>query len=440
MTARDDDIWVRPQLSLGRRVNIPRDRIPEHAVDPQTAYQLVHDELLLDGNARLNLATFVTTWMEPQARVLIQECLDKNLIDKDEYPQTAELERRCVEMLSSLWHAPGEPATGTSTTGSSEACMLGGLALLRRWQAKRTGGRPNLVMGANVQVCWHKLCRYWDIEARTVPVGDGTTHLTPERAAQACDENTIGVVAILGSTFDGSYEPVDAIAGALDQLDVDVPIHVDAASGGFIAPFLDPDLEWDFRVARVQSINASGHKYGLVYPGVGWAVWRDPDALPDDLLFHVDYLGGEMPDYGLNFSRPGAQVIAQYYNLVRLGREGYERVQQDCRDVATWLAKRIEELGPFELLSHGDELPVFAFKLRDGMGYTVYDVSEKLRAHGWLVPAYPMPDGMDDVHVLRIVVRNGFSRDMADLLARHLDGIVDRLEHPQAEPKSGFHH
>jgi glutamate decarboxylase len=440
MTRRDDDIWVRPQLSLGRRVQIPRDRIPEHAVDPQTAYQLVHDELLLDGNARLNLATFVTTWMEPQARVLIQECLDKNLIDKDEYPQTAELERRCVEILSALWHAPGSPATGTSTTGSSEACMLGGLALLRRWRAAGGSGTPNLVMGANVQVCWHKMCRYWDIEARTVPVGDGTTHLSPERAAQACDADTIGVVAILGSTFDGSYEPVADLAAALDQLDVDVPIHVDAASGGFIAPFLDPDLVWDFRVERVQSINASGHKYGLVYPGVGWAVWREPRALPEELLFHVDYLGGEMPDYGLNFSRPGAQVIAQYYNFVRLGHEGFRRVQQDCRDVATWLAARVEELGPFELLSRGDELPVLAFKLRDDVEYSVYDVSEKLRAHGWLVPAYPMPEGMQDVHVLRIVVRNGFSRDMAGLLARHLGEIVERLDQPRAEPNPGFHH
>jgi glutamate decarboxylase len=436
----EDHIWARPQLTLGRRVVIPRDRLPEDAVDPQTAYQLVHDELLLDGNARLNLATFVTTWMEPQVRALIVECLDKNMIDKDEYPQTAELERRCVEILAGLWHAPGSPATGTSTTGSSEASMLGGLALLRRWRVRGGGGTPNLVMGANVQVCWEKLCRYWDIEPRKIPVGGGTTHLVADRAAKACDRNTIGVVAILGSTYDGSYEPVAEIAAALDQLDFDVPIHVDAASGGFIAPFLEPDLAWDFRLPRVQSINASGHKYGLVYPGVGWAIWRDADALPRELLFEVDYLGGKMPDFGLNFSRPGAQVIAQYFNFVRLGRQGYRRVQQDCRDVATWLAARVEELGPFELLSRGDELPVLAFKLRDGIDWTVYDVSEKLRAHGWLVPAYPMPDGMQDVHVLRVVVRNGFSRDMADLLAKHLGEIVDHLEAPTAPPRTSFHH
>jgi glutamate decarboxylase len=421
-------------------VEIPRSRLPESAIDPGTAYQLVHDELMLDGNARLNLATFVTTWMEPQARKLIVECLDKNLVDKDEYPQTAELEARCVDILSDLWNAPGRPATGTSTTGSSEACMLGGLALERRWRARGGQGRPNLVMGANVQVCWEKFCRYWDVEPRIVPVGGGTTHLSPERAAAACDANTIGVVAILGSTFDGSYEPVADIAAALDGLDVDVPIHVDAASGGFIAPFLDRDLVWDFRLERVQSINASGHKYGLVYPGVGWVVWREPDALPKDLQFDVDYLGGSMATFNLTFSRSGAPVVAQYFNFVRLGRDGYRSVQQDCRDVATWTASRVEDLGPFELLSRGDELPVFAFKVRDGSGWTVYDVSERLRAHGWLVPAYPMPQGMDDVHVLRVVVRNGFSRDMADILVRHLGDVVEGLDRGEAEARSGFHH
>jgi glutamate decarboxylase len=436
----DDTIWVRPQLELNARVSIPRSRLPEEAIDPRTAYQLVHDELLLDARARLNLATFVTTWMEPEAQALIHESLDKNLVDKDEYPQTADLERRCVDILSDLWHAPGQPATGTSTTGSSEACMLGGLALERRWRARGGSGRPNLVMGANVQVCWEKLCRYWDFEPRLVPVGDGTTHLVPERAAAACDANTIGVVAILGSTFDGSYEPVAKLAATLDSLDVDVPIHVDAASGGFVAPFLEPELEWDFRVERVQSINASGHKYGLVYPGVGWVVWREPDALPGELQFEVDYLGGTLPTYGLNFSRSGASVIAQYYNFVRLGREGYRRVQQDCRDVATWLASHVEELGPFELLSRGDELPVFAFKVRAGIGWTVYDVSEKLRARGWVVPAYPMPAGMEDVHVLRVVVRNGFSRDMAGLLIRRLSEVVQTLDRGVAGHRPGFHH
>lgn len=445
-----------PQFARpGETREVPRDRIPESGLPPDTAYQIVHDELLLDGNARLNLASFVTTWMEPQARRLMDECVDKNFIDRDEYPQTTELERRCVRMLADLWSAPPDgSATGCSTTGSSEACMLGGLALLRRWSERRRGtraphGRPNLVMGANVQVCWDKFCRYWDVEPRQVPLGPGRTHLTADGAAAHCDENTIGVVAIMGSTFDGSYEPVAEIAAALDRLQdergLDVPIHVDAASGGFIAPFLDPDIAWDFRVPRVQSINASGHKYGLVYPGIGWIVWRDRQALPKELVFGVDYLGGEMPTFALTFSRPGAQVAAQYYNLLRLGRDGYRRVQQACRDTATWLASRIAGLGPFELLSDGGAVPAFAFRLRDdARGYSVFDISAGLRLHGWIVPAYHMPPRLDDVAVLRVVVRNGFSRDLAELLLGHLERVVRGLERTgraYPEPRAtGFHH
>ncbi|QEC47637.1 glutamate decarboxylase [Baekduia soli] len=443
----DDAIWVRPQLGLDGRVEIPRGRLPEHSIDAHAARQLVHDELMLDGRSRLNLATFVTTWMEPEARELMAECQDRNLVDKDEYPQTAELERRCVAMLGDLWGAPGT-AVGTSTTGSSEACMLAGIALQRRWRARGATGRPNLVMGANVQVCWEKFCRYWDVEPRLLRVGDGTTHLTAERAVAACDAQTIGVVAILGSTFDGTYEPVAGIAAALDALrdrgGPDVPMHVDAASGGFIAPFLDPDLVWDFRLARVQSINASGHKYGLVYPGIGWGLWRDEAALPRELVFDVDYLGGSMPTYGLSFSRPGAQVAAQYYTFVRLGREGYRAVGQDCRDVARWLAREIGSIGAFSLLSRGEELPVLAFSVAaPDAGWTVYDVSERLRAHGWIVPAYPMPQGLEDLHVLRIVVRNGFSRDMAGLLVRDLQSVVARLTGDEARApgaRIGFHH
>jgi len=418
---------------------VPRLRLPDCELPPDTAYQLVHDELMLDGQARLNLATFVTTWMEPQARTLIDECLDKNMIDKDEYPQTAELERRCVNILEDLWGGAAEgAATGCSTTGSSEACMLGALALKWRWRERRrqaglSAERPNLVMGANVQVCWEKFCRYWDVEPRLVAVDERTPHLTGARAVAHCDENTIGVVAILGSTYDGSYEPVAEIAAALDRLQLDtgldVPIHVDAASGGFVAPFLDPDLVWDFRLPRVQSINASGHKYGLVYPGVGWAIWREKDALPEELIFEVDYLGGRMPTFALNFSRGGAQVVAQYYSLIRLGRDGFARVQRASRDTAMWLAGEVAGLQAFRLISDGSELPVFAFALRpDVEGYTTYDVSEALRARGWIVPAYPMPPAIEDLAVLRVCVRNGFSRDLASMLLADLQHAVMRLE------------
>ena len=428
-------------------VQIPRDQLPPAQLDPDIAYQVVHDELMLDGNARLNLATFVTTWMEPQATRLMTECFDKNMIDKDEYPRTAELELRCVRMLAELWHAPPAPeATGCSTTGSSEACMLAGLALKRRWQhARKAAGapvdRPNIVMGINVQVCWEKFANYWDVEARLVPMDGDRFHLSPAEAVAHCDENTIGVVAVLGSTFDGSYEPVAEICAALDHLQVstglDVPVHVNGASGAMIAPFCDPELVWDFRLPRVASINTSGHKYGLVYPGVGWVLWRDAAALPEDLVFHVNYLGGDMPTFALNFSRPGAQVIAQYYNFLRLGFQGYQRVQDTCREVATAVADKIGELGPFRLLTRGDELPVFAFTLHEQIsGYSVFDVSAALREHGWLVPAYTFPDHRTDLAVLRIVVRNGFTHDLADLLLADLRSELPRLSR-QSDPQRG---
>ncbi len=444
--------------ALSEEVAPPTVRLADGSVPAETAYQVIHDELMLDGNARLNLATFVTTWMEPQAGRLMAECVEKNMIDKDEYPQTAEVESRCVAILADLWNAPDPAGTiGCSTTGSSEACMLGGMALKRRW-AKRQGSvasggstaRPNLVMGNNVQVCWEKFCNYWEVEARMVPMEGDRFHLNAEEAIARCDENTIGVVAILGSTFDGSYEPVAEIATALDDLErrtgLDIPIHVDGASGAMIAPFLDPDLVWDFRLPRVASINTSGHKYGLVYPGVGWVVWRDHDALPAELVFNVNYLGGDMPTFALNFSRPGAEVVAQYYTFLRLGRKGYQTVQQASRDIAMGLADRIGELGPFRLITTGGQLPVFAFTTTDDVtAYNVYDVSRRLRERGWLVPAYSFPDNRTDLNVLRVVCRNGFSSDLGVLFLEDLKRVLPELARQPGPVQSpadgtGFHH
>src|SRR4051812_49261676 len=449
------ELVVAPLYSLesGR---IPRHKLPEGELPPDVARQIVHDELMLDGNARLNVATFVTTWMEPQAEELMGECLDKNMIDKDEYPQTAAIETRCVNILADLWHAPEtKEATGCSTTGSSEAAMLAGLALKRRWRNRRLAAgeaadRPNIVMGVNVQVCWEKFANYWDVEMRLVPMEGDRFHMSAEEAVKLCDENTIGVVAILGSTFDGSYEPIEEICAALDRLEadtgLDIPVHVDGASGAFVAPFIDPDLVWDFRLSRVSSINASGHKYGLVYPGVGWAVWRDAAALPADLVFWVNYLGDNMPTFALNFSRPGAQVIAQYYNFLRLGFDGYARVHGYARGVATRLSAEIEALGPFELITRGDELPVFAFKLRDDVEhYTVFDVSNAMRARGWQLPAYTFPENRTDLAALRVVVRRGFTDDLADMVLADLERaltVVDVQEQPvnTSETASAFPH
>jgi glutamate decarboxylase len=433
-----------------------RTHLPDSADDPrgphfalhaqglgnERAYDIITSELLLDGSARLNLATFVTTWMPAFAEKLMAETADKNMIDKDEYPQTANLEARCVNIISHLWSSPeSDAATGCSTTGSSEAVMLGALALKWRWRERmRAAGkptdRPNLVTGANVQVCWEKFCRYWDVEPRLVPVEGDRLHLNGEEAVKRCDENTIAVAAVLGSTFDGSYEPVKQIAAALDKLEadtgLDIPMHVDAASGGFVAPFIQPQLEWDFRIKRVQSINASGHKYGLVYPGVGWAIWRDSAALPKDLIFDVNYLGGHMPTFALNFSRPGSEVIAQYFMFASLGFEGYRRAHRRSSDVAQYLASEVAKIGPYELVSDGSELPVFAFKLKpDVTNYTVFDVSERMRERGWQVPAYTFPANREDLAVMRIVVRAGMSHDMADFL---LDDLRERTEQLEKLP------
>jgi glutamate decarboxylase len=316
-------------------------------------------------------------------------------------------------------------------------------------KAGKPTDRPNMVMGINVQVCWEKFCRYWDVEMRLVPMEGNRFNLNAEEAVKRCDENTIGVVPILGSTFDGSYEPIEEICKALDQLQadtgLDVPVHVDGASGAFVAPFIDPDVVWDFRLDRVQSINASGHKYGLVYPGVGWVVWRNPEALPEDLVFKVNYLGGEMPTFSLNFSRPGNQIVAQYYNFIRLGVDGYQRVQQAARDVAVSSAAKVAKLGPFDLITDGSGLPVFAFALKPEItNYTVFDVSRMLRERGWLVPAYRFPANREDLAALRVVVKNGFTLDLADFLLDDLAHTVSYLERVKgslpAEPGESFHH
>jgi glutamate decarboxylase len=437
-------LWMEP---------IPKNRLPDGEAPPSAVYRMIHDELLLDGSSRLNMATFVTTWMEPEADLLMAETFDKNMIDKDEYPQTAEIERRCVNIVADLFHAPADgDAVGVSTIGSSEAVMLAGLAMKWRWRARqeaagRATDRPNMVLGSNVQVVWEKFCRYWDVEPRYVPVAHGRYVVDPDEVMARVDADTIGVIPILGTTFTGEFEPIkeihDRVVAFNADNDLDVPIHVDAASGGFVAPFLHPDLEWDFRLPQVKSINVSGHKYGLTYPGVGFVVWRSQEDLPGDLVFHVNYLGGDMPTFTLNFSRPGNQIVGQYYNFVRLGREGYTRIMQTLRDIAVHLSGEIGKMDAFEVVSDGSAIPVLAFTVRDPSAYTVFHVSDRLRTAGWQVPAYTMPDDATDVAVLRIVVREGFSMDLAESLLAELQKAVEHLEaYPptQPPPSTGFSH
>lgn len=440
-----EDLTLAP--AYGSRIGVepvPRFELPEGQLPADIAYRLIHDELMLDGNARLNLATFVTTWMEPQAERLMAETFDKNMIDKDEYPNTARIEERCVNIVSNLFHAPPD-SVGSSAIGSSEAVMLAGMAFKWKWRermakAGRPTDRPNMVLGSNVQVVWEKFCRYWEVEPRYVPVAHGRYVIDPAETMAQVDENTIAVVAILGTTYTGEYEPIagvhDALVALNDAKGWEVPLHVDAASGGFVAPFLQPDLEWDFRLPLVKSINVSGHKYGLVYPGIGWVVWRDKSELPEELIFHVNYLGGDMPTFTLNFSRPGAQVVAQYYNFIRMGREGYTRVMRNLQANALYVSGALARTGRFDLLSDGSQIPVFAVALKDSSQFSVFDLSDKLRERGWQVPAYTMPPNAEDVEVLRFVIREGFSRDMADMLVEDVMGALAHFDaNPPRKPK-----
>jgi glutamate decarboxylase len=438
-----DDVFASTDLSA----RVPKYKFPSKEELPRNAYQIVHDELMMDGNARQNLATFCQTWIDPEIHTIMDECLDKNMIDKDEYPQTAEIETRCVHMLANLWNSPDSANTiGCSTIGSSEAAMLGGLAMKWRWRAQmkakgKSADKPNLVTGP-VQICWHKFCRYWDVEMREIQMEGDRLIMTPEEVVKRCDENTIGVVPTLGVTYTGQYEPVKTVADALDAYEkktgLDIPVHVDAASGGFLAPFIDTELLWDFRIPRVKSINASGHKFGLAPLGVGWVVWRDKSDLPEDLIFSVNYLGGNMPTFALNFSRPGGQIVAQYYNFLRLGREGYRKIHQACYDTAAYLADEIGKLGPFKILYNGKGgIPALCWTVRDGAnpGCTLYDLSDRLRSRGWQIAAYSMPPKREDLVIQRVLIRHGFSRDMGDLLLEDINRSMEYFKkNPVAKP------
>jgi len=422
--------------SRGLTEPVPRYELPDGPMPGDVAYLAIHHELALDGNPLLNMATFVTTWMDDHADRLIAETLNKNAIDWDEYPQTVEVQDRCVNILARLFHAEEHhDSVGTATVGSSEAIHLAGLAMKVRWRnaaraAGRRPGTPNIVMGAGVQVVWEKFARYFDVEPRYVPMTDRRFVIDVDEAMALVDENTIGLVGILGTTYTGEYEPIAELDAALESLcaerGLDVPIHVDAASGGFVAPFLQPDLRWDFRLGRVRSINVSGHKYGLVYPGIGWILWREQDDLPEELVFTVDYLGGSHATFGLNFSRGASQIVAQYYNFLRLGFDGYREIMSALAATTRWLRQRLAEMGPFSVVGD-DDLPVVCVRLDGNEPFDVFDLSDALRTRGWIVPAYRMAPDAEDVAVLRIVVREGLSRDMAGNLADDIERAVEHL-------------
>ncbi len=433
---------------------MPRDRFPDGSMPARDAYELIHTGLALDGRPSLNLASFVTTWMEPEAEDLIHEALRKNHIDHEEYPAAQEIERRCVKMLADLWHAPDvDDAVGVATIGSSEAIMLGLLAHKWRWRQRRAAAgqptdKPNVVFGAETHIVWDKFARYFDVEMRKLPMRSDRFVLEVDDVAEQIDEHTIAVGAVLGTTFIGQSDPIEKLNALLVKIKKDkgwdIPLHVDAASGGFIAPFSMPDERWDFRLEQVGSINGSGHKYGLVYPGVGWLVFREEAMLPEDLVFSVNYLGGAQPTYTFNFSRGSAMIQAQYYNFIRLGRAGYTAIVNNMLANARHLNELLEGSGLFEILNPGLMEPVVTFKLKGDPGFDVYHLSDRLRQHGWIVPAYTLPPNAEHIELLRVVVRNDMSREKVHWLFEQIMTECKELgattPAPTTKARKGFKH
>ncbi|MBP2861968.1 glutamate decarboxylase [Clostridium perfringens] len=421
--------------------SIPKYELAKKSIAPQVAYRLIKDDLLDEGNARQNLCTFCQTYMDDEAVKLMAETLEKNAIDKSEYPQTTDLENRCVNILADLWHAPkDESFMGTSTVGSSEACMLGGMAMKFRWRNRAkalgmdvTSRKPNLVISSGYQVCWEKFCVYWDIEMRLVPMDEEHMSINVDKVLDYVDDYTIGVVGILGITYTGKYDDIKALDKKLEEYNktakLTVPMHIDAASGVMFAPFIEPELEWDFKLKNVVSISTSGHKYGLVYPGIGWVLWRDKEYLPQELVFDVSYLGGKIPTMAINFSRSASQIIGQYYNFLRYGFEGYRQIHQRTKDVAMFLASELEKTGLFQIYNNGENLPIVCYKLRDDVNvdWTLYDLADRLLMKGWQVPAYPLPADLQDTIIQRIVCRADLSHNLAELYLRDLKAAIEDL-------------
>lgn len=426
----------------------PTTTIPEQSTTPEIAYRMVKDETYAQTQPRLNLATFVTTYMDDYATRLMNESIAMNYIDQTEYPRVAVIASRCINILANLWNSPeqGESKTGAVGIGSSEACMLAGVAAWLRWRKRRIEDgkphdKPNLVMSAGMQVVWEKFCQLWQIELRQVPLTKENHTLSPREALKHCDENTICIVPIAGVTWTGLNDDIAALDHELDAYNkmtgYDIPIHVDAASGGFILPFVNPEWKWDFRLKWVKSISTSGHKYGLVYPGLGWVIWRDKSLLPDEMSFSVNYLGAEVTQVGLNFSRPASQILGQYYNFIRLGWEGYRAIQRNSMDIARYCHEHIGKMECFENYSDDVVNPLFVWSLSEeyekSAKWTLYDLQDRLQQSGWMVPAYTMPKDIEDMVVMRIVVRQGMSRDMADMLLRDIENAVtelNKLKHP----------
>lgn len=441
--------------------NVILSKLNKSSIEPELAYRLIKDQLIDEGNARQNMATFCQTYMEPEAEKLMSETLEKNAIDKSEYPSTAAIETACVNIIADLWNVPDKKESiGTSTVGSSEACMLGGMAMKFKWRKEAiqrginiNAKKPNLVISSGYQVCWEKFCVYWDIELRAVPMDNEHMSINIDKVMDYVDDYTIGIVGILGITYTGKYDDIKALDKKVEiynqMNDRNLGIHVDGASGAMFVPFVFPDLEWDFQLKNVVSINTSGHKYGLVYPGIGWIVWRNKNYLPKELIFNVSYLGGHMPTMAINFSRSASQILGQYYNFYRFGFNGYKEIHLRTQKVAMKIAKAIENTNLFEIYNDGENIPIVCYKLKDNasVNWNLYDLADRLQMKGWQVPAYPLPVDLDGVVIQRFVCRGDFAMNLANALIRDINISINELNkanismHLNEEPHTqGFTH
>ncbi len=429
-----EEILSTPLAGRYSTAEISRSAIPAEGVPAHIAYQLIHDELQLEGTPNLNLSSFVTTWMEPEAEKLILENLNKNFIDHFQYPQSKIIEGRCVSILAKLFNAPEEKNyAGTSTIGSSEAIMLGLLAHKWKWKKRREKeGKPtttpNIVFGAEAHVSWRKFAKYFDVEPRIIPMDKDNYTISSAKVEEYIDENTICVGVVVGVSFTGQIDPIGDINDLLVKINNengwDIGIHVDGASGAFILAFAYPEIKWDFRYERVRTINTSGHKYGLVYPGIGWLIFRDLEDLPEDIIFYINVMGQKESTFTLNFSKPVTGILGQYYNFLRLGYKGYESIIKSIISNADYLSKRIQDSQKFKILNTKNILPTITFQLLGNEDFTVFDLSHKMKEKGWIVSAYNLPPNAEETYLLRVVVRENFSRDIAcmfvkDLLTSH---------------------
>eukprot|EP00511_Aplanochytrium_stocchinoi_P009187 CAMPEP_0204863496 /NCGR_PEP_ID=MMETSP1348-20121228/3354_1 /ASSEMBLY_ACC=CAM_ASM_000700 /TAXON_ID=215587 /ORGANISM="Aplanochytrium stocchinoi, Strain GSBS06" /LENGTH=570 /DNA_ID=CAMNT_0052013835 /DNA_START=95 /DNA_END=1807 /DNA_ORIENTATION=+ len=463
------------------------DRLVEVGFPARYCLREVEDMHSLDFSQNLNTSSYVNVVAEPEEEEVALMGLKVNLADQTVYPASFRMHNKCVNIVANLWNCPkpkdfdnnGGTYAGAGTVGSTEACLLSGLALKfrwRKWYARKYNKseeevlsiRPNLVISTLYQAAWEKLFKYFDIIPKFVRPSYKEMKIDPEKVGALIDEHTMGVVCIMGNHYSGHYDRVDLVDAIVEKVNkekgLEVGIHVDAASGGFVAPFQEYLPPWDFRLKNVMSISASGHKFGEAVCGTGWLVWRQKERLAEHVAISVSYLGGHADSYTLNFSRPAAGLYSQMYKFFRLGREGYTQITENMMAVAKYIRDEIKGMKGedgvtplFEILDDGDKgcLPVVAAMLNPDLHLPFDDVDLQyalVQGH-WYVSGYAMAfehptqktqlalfhDQVSSKTMFRIVVKSNLTIRLAEHLVETFHGAIKYLfEH--GEGYSHFPH